>query len=236
MELRAILFDYGGTLDGAASHWLDRMLELFRAAGIERSYEELKAAFYRADGAAYADSRVADMSLAELMAFHVGKQLEALAIDDVSLQRELADRFVTRSMAALAGSREVLVRLAERYRLGVVSNFYGNVARILADARIAPLLTVIADSNRVGWMKPDRRLFEHALRGLDAEPHATLHVGDSYERDVRAAHALGLRTAWLVAGDRSAAAADPLADLTISSLGDLERALAQRTVPALAAG
>jgi HAD superfamily hydrolase (TIGR01549 family) len=225
VELRAILFDYGGTLDGAASHWLDRMLQLFRAAGVERPDEELKTAFYRADDAAYADPRVADMSLAELMEFHVGKQLEALAIDDTSLHRRLADRFVTRSAAALADSRAVLTRLAERHRLGVVSNFYGNVARILADAQIAPLLTVVSDSNRVGCMKPDRRLFEHALRQLDTAPQATLHVGDSYERDVRAAHALGLRTAWLVRADRRAADPDSLADLTVSSLDELMRAL-----------
>jgi putative hydrolase of the HAD superfamily len=232
--LSAILFDYGGTLDGAASHWLDRMLELFRAAGVERPYEELKAAFYGADEAAYAEPRVADMSLAELMEFHVGKQLAALAIDDVVLHRHLAEGFVARSTAALADSRAVLARLAQRYRLGVVSNFYGNVARILADARIAPLLTTIADSNRVGWMKPDRRLFEHALRHLDTAPHATLHVGDSYERDVCAARALGMRTAWLVAAGRVAKDGDPPADLTITSLHDLERALER--VPAQAAG
>jgi putative hydrolase of the HAD superfamily len=234
VELRAILFDYGGTLDGAASHWLDRMVELFRAAGVERPYEDLKTAFYRADDAAYAEPAVGDMSLAELMRFHIAHQLAALGIEDAALHRQLVDGFVDRSTAALADSRAVLMRLAERYRLGVVSNFYGNVARILADARIAPLLSAIADSNRVGCMKPDRRLFEHALRGLGTPAQATLHVGDSYERDVRAAHAIGLRTAWLVRGHRRGAGVDPLANLTVSSLDELARLL-ERSAPALAA-
>jgi FMN phosphatase YigB (HAD superfamily) len=103
----------------------------------------------------------------------------------------------------------------------VVSNFYGNVARILAEADILPLLTVVADSNRVGWMKPDRRIFDHALRALGTPAQATLHVGDSHERDVRAAGALGLRTAWLVAADRRPADPDPVAELVISSLDEL---------------
>ena len=55
MHAEAILFDYGGTLDGAASHWLDRMLELYREAGVEQPFERVKTAFYRADVAAYAD-------------------------------------------------------------------------------------------------------------------------------------------------------------------------------------
>jgi putative hydrolase of the HAD superfamily len=224
VQLQAILFDYGGTLDGAASHWFDRMLELYRAAGVSLPIDQAKAAFYRADDAAYADPRAAEMSLAELMDFHVGVQLHELAIDDAGLRRRLAAAFVNRSEGALAASRIVLARLAERYRLGVVSNFYGNVRRILSEAGIAPLLSTIADSTRVGCMKPDRRIFEHALAALGTAPAATLHVGDSYERDVCAAHALGLRTAWVVPASRQPPA-DCLADVVLYSLDELERAL-----------
>jgi HAD superfamily hydrolase (TIGR01509 family) len=226
VKLRAILFDYGGTLDGPASHWLDRMLELLAEADVDRSYASVKAAFYSADEAAYAEPAVGAMSLAELMEFHVRHQLAHLGIDDATLHRRLAAGFVRRSTAALAESREVLARLAGQYRLGVVSNFYGNVARILADAGIAPLLTVIADSNRVGAMKPDRRIFEHALAALDTAPAETLHVGDSYVRDVCAARALGLRTAWLISRDRRTASRDA-ADLIIHSLDELGDALAR---------
>ena len=225
MQLQGILFDYGGTLDGAASHWFDRMLELYREAGVDLAIDRAKAAFYRADDAAYGDPRAAAMSLGELMDFHVGVQLRELAIADEGLRRRLAAAFVTRSETALATSRAVLERLADRYRLGVVSNFYGNVQRILEEAGIAPLLAVIADSTRVGCMKPHRRIFEHALAAMGTAPAATLHVGDSYERDVCAAHALGLHTAWLVPAGRSAVPPDCVADLVLSSLDELERAL-----------
>jgi putative hydrolase of the HAD superfamily len=225
VEVRGILFDYGGTLDGPASHWLDRFVELYKAAGLDLPFERTKEAFYGADEAAYADRRAAGMSLAELMDFHVAVQLRRLGIDDSELQSRLAREFCQRSRAALAESRAVLARLARRYRLGVASNFYGNVHRILADAGIAPLLTVVADSTQVGCMKPDRRLFEHALAALGTEPAATLHVGDSYERDIRAAHALGLRTAWLVPAERRPAQPDAIADLVICSLDELESAL-----------
>lgn len=224
MELDGILFDYGGTLDGPASHWLDRFAGLYRDAGHPLSIATLKPAFYAADEAAYADPAVAGMSLAELMAFHVGVQHARLGLDDAALRARLIDAFVADSTAALADSRAVLERLAGRYRLGVVSNFYGNVERILADAGFAPLLAVVADSNRIGAMKPDRRIFDHALAALGTAPARTLHVGDSHERDVRAARALGLRSAWLVPADRRGER-DPHSNLIVSSLRELEEIL-----------
>ncbi len=224
MQLEAILFDYGGTLDGPASHWLDRFVALYRAAGVEMPIERLKPAFYAADEAAYADPAIAAMSLAELIDFHVGIQHARLAIRDRALQRSLVEAFVTGSERALAESRAALIRLAPHYRLGVVSNFYGNVERILADAGYAPLLAVVADSTRVGAMKPDPRIFTHALAALNTAPSATLHVGDSHERDVRAAHAVGLRTAWFVAPERRIER-DSIADLVITSWADLLRPL-----------
>ncbi len=198
MTIRAVLFDYGGTLDGPASHWLDRFAVLYREAGVAIPFDELKTAFYRADDAAYADPRMATASLRELMTFHVGVQLDALARPDAALAARLVDRFVATSESALAASRIVLQRLAGDFRLGVVSNFYGNVGRILADAGIAPLLDVIADSNALGMSKPDARIFAHAVAALGVQPAETLHVGDSYERDVVAARAAGLRSVWLV--------------------------------------
>ena len=224
MELDGILFDYGGTLDGPASHWLDRFVELYEAAGAPLPIERLKPAFYSADDAAYADPTVAEMSLEELMAFHVAVQHDRLGLDDAALRRALVNAFVARTRAALVESRAVLARLAGRYRLGVVSNFYGNVGRILADGGFGPLLTVVADSNRVGAMKPDRRIFDHALAALSTAPARTLHVGDSHERDVRAARALGLRAAWLVPPDRGVTS-DPDADVVISTLDQLEEFL-----------
>ena len=48
VRLQGILFDYGGTLDGPASHWLDRFAGLYRELGIAVEHGALKAAFYGA--------------------------------------------------------------------------------------------------------------------------------------------------------------------------------------------
>lgn len=226
--LRALLFDYGGTLDGPARHWLDRFVDLYRDAGIDVSFERIKAAFYRADEAAYAESRLAAVGLRELMEFHVAAQFAFLALCDATLQRRLVDRFVADSEAALAAGRRVLGRLSRRYRLGVVSNFYGNVASILAAANIASLLAVIVDSTVAGVSKPDARIFAQAVTALGVHASETMHVGDSYERDVRGAHAAGLRTAWITTEAHAQAVPDSVADLHVRSLEELADCLEER--------
>jgi putative hydrolase of the HAD superfamily len=106
--------------------------------------------------------------------------------------------------------------------LGVVSNFYGNVGRILQDAGFGSLLSVVIDSNAVGLSKPDPAIYTLAIDELRTTAARTMHVGDSYERDVCAAHAAGLRTAWLV-GERPPriAGGDCVADFCLRSLDDL---------------
>ncbi len=52
MSIRAILFDFGGTLDQPV-HWLDRFLALYRACDIEIDRDQLEPAFTAATKAAY---------------------------------------------------------------------------------------------------------------------------------------------------------------------------------------
>jgi putative hydrolase of the HAD superfamily len=224
--IEGILFDYGGTLDGEASHWLDRFVGYYREYGIDVPFKDLRRAFYRADDEAYANLRVADMPLRELMEFHVAVQLDELAIDQPALQIRLVDRFVEETTRALQSSRKTLAGLSSHYRLGVVSNFYGNVSRILHDAGFGPLLSVVIDSNVVGLSKPDPAIYALAVGELHTPATQTMHVGDSYERDVCAAHAAGLRTAWLVGPQTPRLDdADCLADHCVRSLDELAATL-----------
>jgi HAD superfamily hydrolase (TIGR01549 family) len=116
----------------------------------------------------------------------------------------------------------VLERLRRRVALGVISNFYGNVDRILADAGIGAWLTVVIDSNRVGVSKPDPAIFALAVHGLGCAPGETLYVGDSFEKDVVAARAAGLRSAWLVGAVEQPCRAPELVDVRVRALADIE--------------
>jgi len=49
----------------------------------------------------------------------------------------------------------------------------------------------------VGWRKPHTRIFEEALRKLEATAAETVYVGDSPLEDIKGAKTLGLKTVFI---------------------------------------
>jgi len=91
-----------------------------------------------------------------------------------------------------------LARLREcGLKLIVVSNSDGTVEAKLAAAGLRDLLHSVVDSHVVGSEKPDRAIFEHALRLARSRPERTLHVGDLYHADVVGARGAGLHAVLL---------------------------------------
>jgi len=236
MHVQAVLFDYGGTLDGAGRHWLPRFLETYRAAGLPLTFDRFRAAFDHATRCAYQDARMGGLGLQGTIAFHVARQIEHLGVDDrviadrVIADRVIADRVITEfvrdSRAALEESRAVLTRVGRRVTLGVISNFYGNLDRILEEVGVAPLLATIVDSGRVGLHKPAPEIFALAVQRIGCAPAEALYVGDSFEKDIVGARAAGLHTAWLVGPTERSCPAPDLVDVRLRALTDVEAIIA----------
>src|SRR5207245_9291620 len=96
----------------------------------------------------------------------------------------------------------LLRRLAERYRLAVVSNFdYTPTALdILQRAGVVELFGAVLISDAVGWRKPKREIFDAALGRLAVGPEDALFVGDRADIDVLGAQRVGLDAAWVNRG------------------------------------
>jgi HAD superfamily hydrolase (TIGR01509 family) len=216
--ITALLFDFGGTLDGPA-HWLDRFLASYREAGIEISRIELDPAFDHATRTGYGATRVvARFELTDLVRFLVGHQLEYLRKSGPDPLRKLLDdsgasgrhrlveavtkSFVRETSAGLSHSRELIGSLKNRFKMGVVSNFYGNLDRVLEEARLSRYFAAVVDSSRVGIFKPEVGIYEAALKKLQYAPESVAMIGDSLSKDCAPAHQLGMRTVWLCTGPR----------------------------------
>jgi FMN phosphatase YigB (HAD superfamily) len=120
------------------------------------------------------------------------------------------------------GTREALQRLKQKYRLAVISNADGRIADVLARCDIADLFETITDSGIVGKEKPNRAIFEAAVRSLNVVPSDGLYVGDVYSVDYLGATRFGMQS---VLFDVAGAYRDR--DLPrVESLRELERHLA----------
>jgi putative hydrolase of the HAD superfamily len=190
-----------------AAHWLDRFLALYRqTAGLDLTREELDPAFSYATRRGYqAGERIYAYGLRKLLGELVNWQIDYLLRhlpgrmpptlrDAAGL---IADRFCLESAVGFEHSRATLAKLARRYKIGVVSNFYGNLQAVLDEAELAPFVRAAIDSSRVGVFKPNPAIYLAALTQLDARAHETAMIGDSLSKDCVPARQLGLRTVWL---------------------------------------
>lgn len=221
---RAVLFDFGGTLDADGIPWKDRFYPLYVAEHMDMGRDRYDQAFYAADDA-LAARRLKDPSFREILLLQVTGVLEGLSVRDPQLAARLRDRFLTDALHKIRTNARLLERLSRRFRLGIVSNFYGNLERVCLDTGLAPFMSVVVDSACVGFTKPDPRIFEAALARLHTDPEEAVFVGDSLHRDMEGAKRLGMRHIWLVPD----ASASPVpccpGDLMIRSLTDLQEVL-----------
>ena len=93
----------------------------------------------------------------------------------------------------LPGTREHLLRLAERYQIAVISNADGKIEDVLRRCGIADCFLTITDSGLVGHEKPHPEIFRQALRSLNAQPNQSLYVGDVYSVDYLGATGAGMQ-------------------------------------------
>jgi putative hydrolase of the HAD superfamily len=138
-------------------------------------------------------------------------------------------------MPPAADSSAVLRELSDRgFRLAILSNWplAVTIDRFVDAAGWAPLLAATFVSQRIGAIKPQRRIFDVAASDLGVPPSEILHVGDDWAADVVGARAAGWRAAYLRdhQGDTplptSTRDAGVTADLELERLGELPSRLA----------
>lgn len=224
--IETVLFDFGGTLDSDGLAWKERFHALYWAEGLDLSAEAFAPAFYTADDALvgalapWAGLKETVDALAIGLEAELGRRGGRAGADDAR-GRRVASRFQSEMSAAFDRNRPVLKALGERYRLGVVSNFYGNLEAACESSGLASLFGVMADSQRVGAEKPEPAIFHAALSALNATPETTVMVGDSLRRDGEGARRSGMRFIWIAPEDVQAAERSGVADAAVTELPDL---------------
>jgi FMN phosphatase YigB (HAD superfamily) len=221
----ALLFDFGGTLDSDGVPWKERFFRLWTDEGAHVTREHFDRAFYAADEA-LVGSVPAEFPLDPTVSRLARGIAEGLGTADAFLPGRVAERFCEESRRSLSASGAILERLSRRFRLGVVSNFYGNLAAVCREAGLDRFLSAAVDSAAVGCCKPDAAIFRAALDRLGADAAGTVFVGDSLERDMAGARGVGMRHVLVAGGSagRTRGGCCPQ-DPVVGSLAELESLL-----------
>lgn len=210
---RAVLLDGLGTLVALRPPW-DALVATLRerhgleveAGDAERAFRA-EIAYYRAHHVEGRDAR----TLAGLRARCAGvlaRELPVATAGALSNAQLTAAMLGALRFEAFPEVVETLAGLRARgCRLVAVSNWDVSLSAVLEELGLLALLDGVVTSAEVGEPKPGRAIFEAALTCAGVEPAQALHVGDSFELDVRGARAAGVAAVLVV---RSAAGCDAL--------------------------
>ena len=197
-DVRGILFDFGGTLDGDGLHWLDHFCALYRRLGLDFPREQIRAAFDFAESQSLGGEAIREAPLEQMVGQLVVWQFSQLEVMDPELQAEVVRRFAGAIRRVAQRNVRILGELAARgFRLGVISNGCGNTARLCEELGYAPWFDFVLDSTLVGLRKPDPKFHVHAAAQFGLKRSEILMIGDSFERDIKPARSVGMRTVWL---------------------------------------
>lgn len=193
--IRAIILDYGGTLDSRGDHWSEVIRRAYEAEGLHIPREAFRDAYVHAERALDGSGIILpDDNFLDVMRKKIALQFKHLGIDETTLDpttarhatlqpataplatlqpvisplaEAVAKRCYESARECVRESAETLARLATRYPLAIVSNFYGNVCAVLDDFGLTPLLTAVIDSTAVGTRKPDPAIFALGISAIN---------------------------------------------------------------------
>ena len=205
MNVKGIIFDYGGTIDSRGVHWSEIIWQGYCKAHVDKliTKEQFRQAYVHGErelarerhilpGDNFLDILVKKKSIQR--AFLAANGL--VSLDQAQLST-ITSHCYESARACIDEARPVLANLAERYPMVLVSNFYGNVDAVLRDFDVRRYFRGIIESAVVGVRKPNPTIFRLGVDVLELDASDVLVVGDSLRKDILPAESLGCQVLWL---------------------------------------
>lgn len=204
-DIKGIIFDYGGTLDTNSRHW---------SAVLWSKYEEYHVPIGKADfreAYVYGERTLARIPLVksednfhDVLRIKTKLQMEYLIeqgklelTDAMEYAVKIADSCYQYVLNVLEKTCPVVQSLSRKYKLVLVSNFYGNIRSVLKDFELDDFFSDVVESSVVGVRKPDPAIYRLGVEVLKLPAENVLVVGDSFSKDMVPAKTVGCKVAWL---------------------------------------
>ena len=206
LDIEGIIFDYGATLDTCGNHWGQVIWHAYQFADVPVSESDYRTAYVHVERTLATNKIIMpDFTFDAVLSTKLQMQLAYLRDNKVldvpqlelDIMHDVMLTYLARNLKrTLDHSRFVLETLRKRYPLVLVSNFYGNIKTILDDYLLLELFEDVIESAVVGVRKPDPKIFALGIETLKLPAEKVMVVGDSFDKDIVPAHALGGPTAW----------------------------------------
>lgn len=205
MQIKGLLFDYGGTLDTAGCHWGKMLWHAYERHHVPITEEQFREAYVYAERTLGKNPIIQpSYTFCKTLAVKIRIEFEHLLhkglIDpkeSEAYQKAVHEDLYKKVVATTAESACVLAQLQKSYQLALVSNFYGNINVVLEEFHLADYFEDVIESAVVGVRKPDPRIYQIGVEHLGIKPEEVAVVGDSVKKDIIPAKRIGCKAFWL---------------------------------------
>lgn len=228
-----LIFDYGATIDSNGKHWAEVLWDAYLGQHIPIKKETFREAYV------YGERYLAlhpvvkpEFTFREVLYTKVNLQFAWLTNngywpDDEkkTLQSvlDISNHSYNFAYSAIENAKPILSLLSEKYRMVVVSNFYGNIQTVLEEFGLTSFFAAVIESAVVGVRKPDPAIFDLGVKALSLSPGQVVVIGDSYKKDIVPAQTLGCQTIWLKGPAWEEDAPGSTADVIITDFTSLKK-------------
>ncbi|MGI4883749.1 MAG: YjjG family noncanonical pyrimidine nucleotidase [Janthinobacterium lividum] len=200
MAYRHLFFDLDHTLWDFETNADETLATLYDRHGLarhgtfdlpafKRVYSDVNHALWRL----YQANKVTQAQLREV---RFVRTLAKLGVAAANVPPTLSDEFtdiLPEKSAVFPHTHETLAYLRGKYTLHLITNGFEDVQhRKLASSNLAQYFDQVVTSEHSGHLKPDPRMFAHALQAAGARAPESLMIGDNLECDVLGAHNAGI--------------------------------------------
>lgn len=229
-DIKGIIFDYGGTIDTNGKHWAEVLWSRYKELNIPVSKEDFKKAYVHGERTLALQPLIKPFhDFYDVLLIKSKIQIEYLVQHGLlsdspqtnKYPEEIAKGCYDFAKGVVKNSLFVVNKLSVKYKLTLVSNFYGNINKVLENFGLLCSFKSVIESAVVGVRKPDPAIFTLGVRELGIEAHETVVIGDSFSKDIVPAKAAGCRTIWLKGEGWEENTDDSIPDAIITDLSQV---------------
>ncbi|RYU80726.1 YjjG family noncanonical pyrimidine nucleotidase [Hymenobacter persicinus] len=192
-DLDHTLWDFEKNADETLRHLFElHQLGRYGTFGVEEFigvYSSINHALWRL----YQGNKISQQ---QLRAVRFTRTLTKLGVPENEVPATISQEFTNllpRKAAVFPFTHEVLDYLQTKYTLHLITNGFQDVQHIkLTSSGLTPYFQEVITSEHSGFLKPDRRMFAHALERTGATAAESLMIGDNLECDVLGAYNAGI--------------------------------------------
>lgn len=205
-QIKGIIFDYGGTIDCNGDHWATVIKDAYDLIPeLQLPLDDFIDAYVHAERTLAKERHILpEHNFLDMLRIKIRIELKYLEehslVDPENIEEyteKIAQYCYNVARESVENAKPLLDELKQKYPMVLVTNFYGNVAAVLADFGLDKYFPTIIESAVVGIRKPDPAIFKLGVDALGLKPEEVLVVGDSISKDIIPAQSLGCQTAWI---------------------------------------